>query len=375
MAFRTEVLIIGGGLAGLTSAIHLSKKGKQVVLIEKNSYPHHKVCGEYISNEVLPYLQWLNADPAVLSPSKLIRLQVSNVNGQSCETPLPLGGFGLSRFSFDEYLYQQALATGCTLIKDTVKEVTFSNDEFEVHTSTGSFSARVVIGAYGKRDLLDHKLKRPFMQNRSPWLAIKAHYKGHHPANLVSLHNFYGGYCGVSKVENDVLNICYLVNHESFKAFKNIDEHQQQVLYKNPRLKKVFENSEMIFDSPMSISQISFEQKEKIENHILMVGDTAGLIHPLCGNGMTMAIHAAGICSSLVVGYLEGKILSRKSLEEQYKQQWNAQFRFRTQAGKALSAILLKPVAAELVMKVLVKMPGLFKPIIKMTHGSPLSMQ
>ncbi len=375
MELRTEVLIIGGGLAGLTSAIHLSKSGKQVVLIEKNSYPHHKVCGEYISNEVLPYLQWLNADPAVLSPSQITRLQVTNLNGQSCQTALPLGGFGISRYQLDNYLYQQAVATGCTVIRDTVKEVTFRNDEFEIHTSNKSYLANVVIGAFGKRDLLDHKLNRNFIQNKSPWLAVKAHYKGDHPTNLVSLHNFYGGYCGVSRVENNVLNVCYLVNYNSFKTYKSIDEHQHQVLYKNRNLEHMFENSQMIFDGPMSISQVSFEKKEQVEDHILMIGDTAGLIHPLCGNGMSMAIHAAEICSRLVVHYLDGKIASRRDLEIQYAQQWKGQFRFRIQAGKTLSAILLKPVAAELVMKVLVKLPGLFKPMIKMTHGSPLLMQ
>ena len=53
-----DVIIIGGGLAGLCNAIHLSKFGKSVLLIEKKSYPKQKVCGEYISNEVLLYLNY-----------------------------------------------------------------------------------------------------------------------------------------------------------------------------------------------------------------------------------------------------------------------------------------------------------------------------
>ena len=53
-----DVIIIGGGLAGLCNAIHLSKFNKKVLLVEKNEYPKHKVCGEYISNEVLPYLDF-----------------------------------------------------------------------------------------------------------------------------------------------------------------------------------------------------------------------------------------------------------------------------------------------------------------------------
>ena len=58
-----QVIIIGGGLAGLVNAIHLGKKGINVLLIEKNEYPKHKVCGEYISKEVLPYLSYLGIDP------------------------------------------------------------------------------------------------------------------------------------------------------------------------------------------------------------------------------------------------------------------------------------------------------------------------
>ena len=55
--------IIGGGLAGLTAALHLSKAGFEVLLFEKERYPKHKVCGEYISNEILPYWTALGVNP------------------------------------------------------------------------------------------------------------------------------------------------------------------------------------------------------------------------------------------------------------------------------------------------------------------------
>src|SRR5690606_34252476 len=109
-----------------------------------------------------------------------------------------------------------------------------------------------------KRSAIDHSLQREFIVNKSPWLAVKAHYRGDFPSDLVALHNFPGGYCGVSKVENDLVNICYLVNYESFKLKKNISEHQKYILYQNPYLKKILENSEMLFETPLTISQISF---------------------------------------------------------------------------------------------------------------------
>lgn len=52
-----DVIIIGGGLAGLVNAICMARAGLDVLLVEKRHYPYHKVCGEYISNEVVPFLQ------------------------------------------------------------------------------------------------------------------------------------------------------------------------------------------------------------------------------------------------------------------------------------------------------------------------------
>ncbi|MFQ3174733.1 MAG: flavin-dependent dehydrogenase, partial [Flavobacterium sp.] len=69
MKRNASVIIIGGGLAGLTAAIHLSKIGVSVILIEKNEFPKHKVCGEYISNEVLPYFNWLDLKISELQPA------------------------------------------------------------------------------------------------------------------------------------------------------------------------------------------------------------------------------------------------------------------------------------------------------------------
>jgi len=367
-----DVLIVGGGLAGLTAAIHLSKVGINVILIDKNQYPCHKVCGEYVSNEILPYLKWLNADPEVLKPTKISKLQFTTTSGKSIETSLALGGFGISRFSLDEFLSQKAKEAGCTIIQDTVEDIVFKNDRFTVITPDTKYQAKIVIAAYGKRSAVDHKLERGFIKTKSPWLAIKAHYRGDFPQDLVALHNFQGGYCGVSKVENDLINICYLVDYKSFKPYKSIAEHQKKVLYQNPYLKGILESSEMLFDAPLTISQISFQKKEKMNSHILMIGDTAGLIHPMCGNGMAMAMHSAQICSSLINDYFTGKIPTRLILEQKYERQWNQNFKSRINMGKILSGILRHENLADTLMEGLARFPKILPSIIKRTHGKPL---
>jgi len=372
MTRKADIGIIGGGLAGLTAAIHLSKQGFSVLLFEKNQYPKHKVCGEFISNEVLPYLLELGLDIESLAPSKINTTTISIPTGKEVSTVLPMGGFGISRFSLDHYLYQKALESGCVILNNRVAEVQFEKSFFRVETSENeSYAFKIVLGSFGKRSNLDLKLKRDFSLKKSPWLAMKAHYSGEFPNNLVALHNFEGGYCGISKVENDIINICYLVEYKTFKKYATTAEFEENVLKANPYLKSILENSTPLFEKPLSISQISFEDKKQVENHILMIGDTAGLIHPLCGNGMAMAIHSAKIASQLVSSFLKSTI-SRAELEERYCSEWKVKFGQRIRAGRLLSRLLLNPLASKLMMGVVLKYPQILSYIIQKTHGKPI---
>ncbi|UUW07930.1 NAD(P)/FAD-dependent oxidoreductase [Flavobacterium plurextorum] len=375
METNPDVLIIGGGLAGLTAAIHLSQKKLRVILIEKSSYPRHKVCGEYISNEILPYLQWLGADVSELNPTSISKFEFTASNAKKASAPLPLGGFGVSRYTLDNFLYQKASAQNCTIINETVTNVSFNDDTFTINTSNQTFNTKIVLGAFGKRSNIDQVLTRSFIHKKSPWLAVKAHYSGSLDDDLVALHNFKGGYCGVSKVENNVINICYLADYKTFKQYKNIDDYQQNVLYKNKHLKAIFENSKILFDKPLTISQISFDKKQAVENHILMIGDTAGLIHPLCGNGMAMAIHSAKIASELILEYFSGQQMSREILEKKYTKEWNIHFGKRMLWGRFLAQILTHKTITNILVTIAATFPKVISRIIKQTHGKTIAIQ
>lgn len=368
-----EITIIGGGLAGLTAAIHVSKIGLEVTLIEKNEYPKHKVCGEYISNEIIPYLEWLSINISDLNPTKISKLDFSTADGERIQCDLPLGGFGVSRYALDDFLYKKAVDNGCKIIKDTVIDVVFDNNIFSISTSNyGTITSNLVIGAFGKRSNIDQKLNRYFVKKKSHWLAVKAHYSGNFANDLVGLHNFEGGYCGVSKVEHNAINICYLANYASFKKYKNIQDFQNQIVVKNPNLKMILTECKMLFEAPLTISQVSFDKKATVENHILMIGDTAGLIHPLCGNGMAMAIHSAKIVSELIAKFYNKEIQSRNQLEKLYAKEWNFNFKSRLRFGRFLSFILQKQKLSIILLNIMIKFPSLLPIIIKRTHGKSI---
>ncbi len=369
-----DVVIVGGGLAGLTAAIHLKTAGIEVLVVEKQRYPNHKVCGEYVSNEVKPYLLSLGIPLEKIQTPEITTLQLSTQDGGNISVLLPLGGFGISRYAFDLLLYETALEKGVPFIFDAVNEIDFRESHFQLSLAKSpEISAKLVIGAYGKRSLLDKNLDRGFMAKKSPWLGVKCHYElESFPKNLVGLHSFNGGYGGLSATEDGSVNFCYLTTFKSFKSSKSIQEFNSQVVGKNPFLHTFLSKATPKFEKPLSIAQISFEQKLPVENHILMCGDSAGLIHPLCGNGMAMAIHAAKIASECIVTYLSSAEKDRLQLEVSYTRLWNAAFKHRLWMGRRLQSILLSKTLSKISLSAVTKSETILQTMIRRTHGKPI---
>lgn len=368
-----KIVIIGGGLAGLTAAIHLSLKGFRVRLFEKEDYPHHKVCGEYLSNEILPYLNSLGVVLDSLKPVEIDKLVYSTSSGKAINAKLPLGGIGISRYALDNFLYKVAKSQGVEVIQEEVLSVSIENDNHKITTSSNTYAAKLVLGAYGKRSILDKRLQREFIEKKTGWLAVKAHYKlKDYPEDTVSLHNFPGGYCGLSKTETGAVNVCYLTTYKSFKKHKDPNTFKDKVLSENNYLGEFFKQAESDFEKDITIAQISFDKKSRIEDHIIMLGDAAALIHPLCGNGMAMAIHSAKIASEKIEEHFISNDFNRKLLEKEYTEEWNRHFRSRLITGRILQKILLNPSLAEASQHTVQLFPFLLPQIIKRTHGRPV---
>ncbi|MEJ8757811.1 NAD(P)/FAD-dependent oxidoreductase [Pontibacter sp. H259] len=366
------VIIVGGGLAGLTSALALCRQGIQVLVIEKKIYPFHRVCGEYVSNEVLPYLQSLGADLEQLQPARINRFILSAPSGYTLETSLDLGGFGISRYALDNYLYKLAEAQGVQFKLNTaVQQITFKDNQFIVEVSNDEqLTANVVLGAYGKRTNLDRQLNRNFFRKRSPYIGVKYHITYTQPKDVIALHNFKDGYAGISAIENDTHCFCYLTTRDNLKEHGTIPAMEQAILYQNPHLRQIFEQAEFIYSQPEVINEISFATKTCVENHMLMCGDAAGMITPLCGNGMAMAIHAGKLAAEQVTLYFKNN-QNRQQLETNYSLTWNKQFANRLQLGRTVQHLFGRPILSEVTVKTLKRLPAVLQLLMRQTHGQP----
>ncbi|HET8830083.1 MAG TPA: NAD(P)/FAD-dependent oxidoreductase [Pelobium sp.] len=369
---KPTIIVIGGGLAGLTSSILLAKADFEVTLIERKKYPFNRVCGEYISNEVLPFLKSIGFKPDDYGAAQITKLIVTSPKGNMLKADLDLGAFGISRFILDNTLYEIAKKAGVKFLLETkVNDIRFNNEKFEVDISGQNLTADLVIGAFGKRSNLDQKLNRSFFYQRSPYIGVKYHIKTDFANDTIQLDNFKGGYCGISKIESDLYCLCYLAENKYLKQFGGIPEMEKNILHQNPQLRSLFTNSDFVWEHPETINEISFRKKSLVETHILMCGDTAGMIAPLCGNGMAMAIHAGKILAERIVQLCSNGLSSEKrlQLETSYTQTWNKEFATRLEVGRAVQRLFGNTILTEMAVSSLKNFPALTKKILKQTHG------
>ncbi len=368
-----DILIAGGGLAGLISAICLADAGLDVVLVEKKEYPFHKVCGEYISNEVVPFLESIGCYPHYLEPAAISNFRLTDMSGREARLPLDLGGFGLSRYQLDHYLYEKAKERGAEFrLRKKILDVEQIKDGFRVELSKGEeLEARLVIGAWGKRSNADNSLDRSFFRKRTDYIGVKYHIRADHlPDDEVALHNFPGGYCGIVKIEDGAWNMCYLGSKERLKHWGSLEAMEENDLGKNPFLRRVLREASYLHDKPEVINEINFGRKKAVERGVLMAGDSAGLITPLCGNGMAMAIHAGKLVSETVLEHWPLNTAAKRDLlESAYTSAWQKLFARRLWVGRQTQKLFGGNVTSAFSVGLLRNIKPLGRVIMQQTHG------
>jgi flavin-dependent dehydrogenase len=371
---KYDVAIAGGGLAGLSAAILLAREGFRVILIERKSYPFHRVCGEYISEESRPFLESLGIPLNLLNLPLIRKLLVSSPDGAMLETALRPGGFGISRYRLDAILAGIARDSGVHLLEaTTVHNIRYENGEMVVSFRQQEIKATVAIGSFGKRANLDISWKRSFalakQSKLNNFVGVKYHIQIDEPPDRIALHNFKDGYCGISQVEDGLFCLCYLTTAHNLRLCDNsIARMESELLKKNPHLARIFNQGKMVWPAPQVISQVSFMAKSQVEDHVLLVGDAAGMITPLCGNGMSMALHGSKLAVEQVVRLLKQEI-SREEMERHYQKSWQHQFSKRLQAGRIIQRFFGDPVLSGILVKAGHRIPALTRFLVSQTHG------
>ncbi|BFM41212.1 NAD(P)/FAD-dependent oxidoreductase [Synechocystis sp. LKSZ1] len=365
-----DVIVVGAGLAGSSAAIQLAQRGYQVLLLEQARYPTHRLCGEFLSVEVIEIFARLGILETVraVGAYPIQNVYLTNNQGAEFRGELPGTALGLSRYQLDRILWERAEAVGAIAHQGTaVKAIAGSFGEgFQVSTHRGNFDGRFVLGAFGKASSLDHQLNRPFIQQKSPWIASKAHYQGQELPQGIELHAFPGGYCGLSQVEAGKINVCWIAHQRVLKNNPR-DRHTPEALFQNSMLAERLQSWERV-TSPKNLAQISFARKDPFEDDLCLIGDAGGMITPLCGDGMAMALRSADLVVPLISQLLQDSF-PLATFKDLYERAWRQEFNQRLQLGRFMHQAFINPTLAAIGVNSCRFFPALGRWLIASTRG------
>lgn len=375
MSRSYDAIVIGGGLAGCSAALQLSRRGHEVALLEKATYPRHKLCGEFLSPEAQSALRDLEVLEAVRAAGAqpVDRAQLTGPTGTTVEHALPGTALGLSRYRLDPLLFHRACAVGvdgrpgtkATAVEGTLEE------GFAVEAGGQTLSGRLVLGAYGRRSVLDRSLDRPFLNETTGAVAFKAHYTGP-PGALpegIEVHAAPGGYCGVGPVEDNRANVCWIGRTETLQAAGGTPEAMLQALRRrNSALDDRLRPLSRVSERFEAVSQVSLTSKAQFVEDVCMIGDAAGMIAPLCGDGMAMALDSARLVAPLADRFL-AETRSPAAFRAGYRQEWRTTFGRRLRVGRWVHAAAFRPWATTALLRTCRLLPPFARWLIHSTRG------
>lgn len=352
-----DVAIIGGGPAGSVAAIYLSRFGFDVCLIEKKKFPRDVLCGEFLSEEVITILKELKLfeEFLTLNPVLISRFKSVNESGTEIHSNLSFPAYALKRSLFDNFLLSEAINSGANVYQPAEAEfIRREGNKFLVgiikqnHKEDILVEVSNVIAAYGKQNSFDKKLKRDFITSSSGFNGIKFHIPNNsiknYSADEISIYTAKDIYCGMNTVSESETTLCALekrTNGESSPR-KRILKLLKSNKYFGDLFNSGFENT--LNDLPIyGTGNIYFGRRKIVENHIFMIGDAAGVIAPLAGDGIGMAFQSAKLISSLLSDFNKGKH-SLDQLEKTYVMEWNKLFLRRIRFALFVQNVVLKRV-------------------------------
>lgn len=378
-ADRCDVAVVGGGISGSIAAIHLAREGFKVVLFEKERAAHHKVCGEFLSGEGLPYLKEVGIDPKKLGAAEITTVRLHGKR-LSVDHKLPMRAFGLSRQLLDEKLLESAEASGVDVrrgvfVKEIVDGLESPGGSILLETSDGEVRAQRLVVATGKSDFksLNEREGRD-----SRYVGFKMHLRLK-PSMMkkvkkhVDLFVFDRGYGGLSPIEGDLANFSFLIEKKALAEigtdWDSLAAHIGNTCW---AASHYLDGAEAQLKNLVSIANIpyGFVRRAPAPTGVFFVGDQMAVIPSLTGDGMTIAMMTGKRAAEAIVERVGGKARLRFAAHAstQYQREVRTLLRPQIEAGLYLHRLFRKPLFIDVVIRATRRLPALFDAAVLATR-------
>ena len=366
-----DAIVVGAGPGGCAAAWHLRRLGWQVLLVERRHYPADKLCGEFLSYDGLACLERMGtkADLAVVG-QRVDEVLISGADGTCWQAELPAPGLGISRSVMDATLATACKAAGVEVVHGVQVQKVVGNwaGGFDVHGRQGErYTGRLVVGACGRRGGL---FRSEGEQRRSSrWMALKVQIAWSDRSRRVELHGFPGGYAGLGAVEGGKATLCLMVGAEAFQAAGGqAEDFADRVMRANPLLAERLERFQPDWSAMLAVADLHFGRGQTARDGVLLLGDAAGSINPLCGDGMSMALRGGEFLAPLADRFLRGD-LTGEMLVGMWERVWQQEFKGRLRMGRWLEWALLQPTWTSWTLKAFKAWPWLGQTALRWSRG------
>jgi menaquinone-9 beta-reductase len=375
-----DAVVIGAGPAGSSMAAGLAEAGWQVLVVERDAFPRHKVCGEFISPEAQTTLHALGLYQTVadLHPKALETVTLLSQHGSCLQRPLPGAAWGISRYALDATLATAAMARGAELwTETTARKWQRKGNHYVLELRRGQeavhVEARTIILAYGRNHTPGLSPARRVNQRKRStsrrYVGVKSHYAGVPFQPAVELFFFRGGYAGLSPIEEGKTNFCLMVSYQLFaEAGRSIAGLLEMVIANHAPLAQRLASAEPVAGTECTVAPVETARRAKPWDGAATVGDTTVMLPPLCGDGMAMALRSTELCLPLADAYLQGA-LTLPAWATIYRQQWQQEFSRRVWLGRWLQRLFRKPLIVDALLATGAQFPVWADYFVEATRG------
>lgn len=338
-------LIVGGGPAGATAAWHLARAGEPVRLLERDTAPRDRICGEFVSVEAQALLREMGIEPAALGAPAIDRLRL--VSGDRvAEAQLPFRAYGLTRRTMDAELLARATTAGAVVERGvTVRAI----DGLRLATDAGDVAAARLVLASGKHDVRGQK--RVSRGTVTDLIGFKSYFRlsaGEAEAltGFIEILLFPGGYAGLQMVEGGKANLCLLVERRRFDAVGGWPALLAQLTRDCPHLARRIGGADALLERPLTIAGVpyGFRYRPQPDDDAALyrVGDQCAVIPSFSGDGMAIAMHSGRAAADAIVAGVDARVYHAARRADFARQMATARLLYRVGRPPMLQPLIVE---------------------------------
>lgn len=304
-----QVIVVGGGPAGSSTAFFLARQGIDVLLLDRSRFPRDKTCSEYLSPQASRILERMDALSAVerTGAAQLSGMRVHAPNGSIIHGEFKAEhgfhgyrdrGLAVRRTILDALLLDRARNAGAR-VEEEARVTDLVRDGSGRVTGVLALSdsrqrerrASLVIGADGLRSVVGRRLG---LIRASGWprrIALVTHYTGVEGVReFGEMYVDREGYCGVASVGNGLVNVAVVVPvSRAAEVAVDRTEFLESWIAERPRIAGMFSRATRV-DPVRATGPFATSARRGWARGVALVGDAAGFFDPFTGEGIYTAL-------------------------------------------------------------------------------------